>query len=119
MLTYGVGGLGHQAVQLAKSFGATVFAVDFKPEARNLAGTYIPPEQVFDIQDLQIAVDNADKPFTVDIVIDFVANKQSKCLSSVQNMFVAAIHIQALNSRRRPCDWTWPISRDWGASSSW
>ena len=78
MLIYGVGGLGHQAVQLAASYGATVYAVDFKPEARELAGTYISSDRVFDIEDLQSAVDNTDSPFTVEIVIDFVCSKQSK-----------------------------------------
>ncbi|KAJ7857139.1 hypothetical protein B0H14DRAFT_2578555 [Mycena olivaceomarginata] len=37
VLIFGIGGLGHLALQYAKHFGATVYACDFKPEARKLA----------------------------------------------------------------------------------
>ena len=76
VLIYGVGGLGHQAVQLAKSYGATVYACDFKPESRALALS-LGAEQVFDHAELTAATaDTAENPFTVDIAIDFVVDAQ-------------------------------------------
>ena len=76
VLIYGVGGLGHQAVQLAKSYGATVYACDFKPEARALALS-LGAERVFDHAELTAATaDTAEDPFTVDIAIDFVVDAQ-------------------------------------------
>ncbi|KAK6977898.1 chaperonin 10-like protein [Favolaschia claudopus] len=38
VLIFGIGGLGHLAVQYAKHLGAIVYACDFKPAARELAG---------------------------------------------------------------------------------
>ncbi|KAI0695869.1 N-benzyl-3-pyrrolidinol dehydrogenase [Cerioporus squamosus] len=82
VLIYGVGGLGHQAVQLAKSYGATVYACDFKPEARELALS-LGAEQVFDHAELTAATaDTAENPFTVDVAIDFVVDAQSFNLTS-------------------------------------
>ncbi|RPD56334.1 N-benzyl-3-pyrrolidinol dehydrogenase [Lentinus tigrinus ALCF2SS1-7] len=77
VLIYGVGGLGHQALQIAKSYGATVYACDFKPEARELALS-LGAERVFDAAELQAATaDTAKEPLAVDIGIDFVVNAQS------------------------------------------
>ncbi|KAI0723718.1 GroES-like protein [Cerioporus squamosus] len=82
VLIYGVGGLGHQALQIAKSYGATVYACDFKPEARELALS-LGAEQAFDAAELQAATaDTAKDPLVVDIGIDFVANAQSFSLLS-------------------------------------
>ncbi|KAI0633255.1 GroES-like protein [Trametes polyzona] len=78
VLVYGVGGLGHQAVQVAKHFGATVFAVDLRPEARQLA-LDLGAEQAFDLLDLTAVTSNGS--FNVNKVIDFVASSQSFDLS--------------------------------------
>ncbi|TBU53000.1 N-benzyl-3-pyrrolidinol dehydrogenase [Dichomitus squalens] len=78
VLIYGVGGLGHQAVQLAKSYGATVFACDIKASARELALS-LGAEQAFQPTELTSLTSSTDesKNFQVDIVIDFVSNQQS------------------------------------------
>ncbi|EIW62659.1 GroES-like protein [Trametes versicolor FP-101664 SS1] len=78
VLIYGVGGLGHQAVQLAKHLGATVFAVDLRPEARQLA-LDLGATQVFDLEDFAAVTSNGT--FHVDTVVDFVATAQSFELS--------------------------------------
>ncbi len=79
VLIYGAGGLGHQAIQIAKSYGVTVYACDFKPEARELALS-LGSEQAFDAAELQAATaDTAKDPLVVDIGIDFVANAQCEC----------------------------------------
>lgn len=80
ILIYGVGGLGHQALQLTKSYGATVYACDFKPEARELASS-LGAEQVFDVAQLHAAIaDDVKDPLVIDIAIDFVANAQCECI---------------------------------------
>ncbi|KAH9858849.1 GroES-like protein [Lenzites betulinus] len=88
VLIYGVGGLGHQAVQLAKHLGATVFAVDIRPEARQLALS-LGAEQAFDLEDFTNVVNNGT--FSVDTVVDFVASAQSFTLSQ------AAVALKATN----------------------
>lgn len=77
MLIYGVGGLGHQAVQLAKSYGATVFACDIKASARELALS-LGAEKAFEPTELISLTSSTDesKNFQVDVVVDFVANQQ-------------------------------------------
>ena len=71
-----MGGLGHQALQIAKSYGATVYAADFKPEARKLALS-LGAERAFDALELQAATAaDAEDPLVVDVAIDFVANAQ-------------------------------------------
>ncbi|KAH9858846.1 GroES-like protein [Lenzites betulinus] len=84
VLIYGVGGLGHQAVQVAKHLGATVFAVDIRPEARQLA-LDLGAEQAFDLQDFTDVVNNGT--FSVDTVVDFVASAQSFSLSQAAVAF--------------------------------
>ncbi|KAI0649383.1 GroES-like protein [Trametes meyenii] len=74
VLIYGIGGLGHLAVQLAKSYGATVFACDYKPAARELA-LELGAERALDLGEL--TAETMAGTFTVDVVIDFVSNEQS------------------------------------------
>ncbi|KAH9858854.1 GroES-like protein [Lenzites betulinus] len=78
VLIYGVGGLGHQALQVAKHLGATVFAVDIRPEARQLA-LDLGAERAFDLIDLTNVVGNGT--FQVDTVVDFVASAQSSAVA--------------------------------------
>lgn len=84
VLIFGIGGLGHQAVQLAKSYGATVYACDIKPAARELALSF-GAAQAFDVVGLAAALaptDPAAAPFQVDVVIDFVATQESESAHS-------------------------------------
>ena len=73
-----MGGLGHQAVQLAKHYGATVFACDFKPAARELA-LRLGAERVFhpsELQDIFASQLPSPERFSVDVVFDFVQKTQ-------------------------------------------
>ncbi|KAF7328724.1 alcohol dehydrogenase [Mycena venus] len=73
VLIFGVGGLGHLAVQYAKHLGATVYACDFKPAARKLA-LELGATEAFDLIELN---KKTTAGFTVDTTIDFVANNQT------------------------------------------
>ncbi|KAJ7611414.1 hypothetical protein DFH06DRAFT_1016065 [Mycena polygramma] len=75
VLIFGIGGLGHLAVQFAKHLGATVYVCDFKPDARKLA-LDLGADAAFDLIDLTNKT--ATGNFTVDATINFVANNQSK-----------------------------------------
>ncbi|KAJ7745589.1 hypothetical protein DFH07DRAFT_869662 [Mycena maculata] len=77
VLIFGVGGLGHLAVQYAKHFGATVYACDFKPEALKLA-LELGATEAFDLIEL---TNKTTAGFTVDITIDFVVNNQTFSLA--------------------------------------
>ncbi|GLB41041.1 putative groES-like protein [Lyophyllum shimeji] len=68
-LVIGVGGLGHQAVQVAAHFGATVYACDPKPEARELAKK-LGAVEAFSPDELTAKIAEG---FTVNVAIDFVA----------------------------------------------
>ncbi|KAF8896976.1 GroES-like protein [Mucidula mucida] len=74
VLMFGIGGLGHLGLQYAKHYGATVYAVDIKPEARKLA-LELGAEAAYDLATLNELL-TANK-LTVDITIDFVATTQT------------------------------------------
>ena len=75
VLIIGIGGLGLLAVQIAKHFGAEVYALDIRPTSRALAKKFGAKEAFSHEQlDAQLA-----DGFTVDVVIDFVATNSSKC----------------------------------------
>ncbi|EJF64551.1 GroES-like protein [Dichomitus squalens] len=76
VLVCGVGGLGHQALWLAKAYGATIFACDQYPPARQLAKN-IGAERVFTFEELKHAAQNEKEKFTVDLVVDFVGSEAS------------------------------------------
>ncbi|KAI0749435.1 N-benzyl-3-pyrrolidinol dehydrogenase [Daedaleopsis nitida] len=78
VLIFGIGGLGHQAVQLAKSYGATVYACDVKPAARELA-LALGADRAFDLVQLTAALEPAaeGRPLAVDVVLDFVSNQET------------------------------------------
>ncbi|EPQ56714.1 GroES-like protein [Gloeophyllum trabeum ATCC 11539] len=78
VLIIGIGGLGHQAVQLCKHYGATVYACDYKPAARQLA-LELGATKAFDLAELTDAT--TTKKLTVDIVFDFVATSQTFTLA--------------------------------------
>ncbi|KAJ7139985.1 hypothetical protein C8R43DRAFT_1202064 [Mycena crocata] len=73
VLIFGMGGLGHLAVQYAKHFGATVYVCDFKPAARKLAMD-LGATEAFDLIEL---TNKTAAGFTVDTTIDFVASNQT------------------------------------------
>ncbi|KAF7334905.1 alcohol dehydrogenase [Mycena venus] len=73
VLIFGVGGLGHLAVQYAKHLGATVYVCDFKPEARQLA-LDVGADEAFSLINLS---NKTAAGFTVDSTIDFIANTQT------------------------------------------
>ncbi|KAJ7485078.1 hypothetical protein B0H11DRAFT_1806390 [Mycena galericulata] len=77
VLVFGIGGLGHLAVQYAKHFGATVYVCDFKPAARKLA-LELGATEAFDL--IELTNKNA-AGFTVDTTIDFIANNQTFTLA--------------------------------------
>lgn len=77
MLVCGVRGLGHQALWLAKSYGATIFACDQYPPARQLAKN-IGAERVFTFEELNDAAQHEKEKFTVDYVVDFVGSEACK-----------------------------------------
>ncbi|KAF7339023.1 alcohol dehydrogenase [Mycena venus] len=73
VLIFGIGGLGHLAVQFAKHLGATVYACDFKPAARKLA-LDLGADAAFDLIEL---TEKTKSGFAVDCTIDFVASSQT------------------------------------------
>ncbi|KAJ7152927.1 hypothetical protein C8R46DRAFT_1302358 [Mycena filopes] len=73
VLIFGIGGLGHLAVQYAKHFGATVYVCDFKPAARKLA-LELGATEAFDLIEL---TNKAAAGFTVTTTVDFIANNQT------------------------------------------
>ena len=75
VLIIGIGGLGLLAVQIAKHFGAEVYALDIKPTSRALAKKF-GAREAFSHEQLDARIADG---FTVDVVIDFVATNSSRC----------------------------------------
>ncbi|KAJ7849586.1 hypothetical protein B0H13DRAFT_2088490 [Mycena leptocephala] len=73
VLIFGIGGLGHLAVQFAKHLGATVYVCDFKPAARKLA-LDLGADAAFNLIEL---TSKTAAGFTVDTTIDFVTTNQT------------------------------------------
>ncbi|KAJ7510674.1 GroES-like protein [Mycena galericulata] len=73
VLIFGIGGLGHLAMQFAKHLGAMVYVCDFKPAARKLA-LDLGADDAFNLIEL---TNKTAAGFTVDTTIDFVANNQT------------------------------------------
>ncbi|KAJ7440230.1 N-benzyl-3-pyrrolidinol dehydrogenase [Mycena latifolia] len=95
VLIFGVGGLGHLAVQYAKYFGATVYACDFKPAARKLA-LELGATEAFDLIEL---TNRTAAGFKVDTTIDFIASNQSE---ESLNLAMAALRGNDVNFPSRP-----------------
>ncbi|KAJ7907891.1 hypothetical protein B0H13DRAFT_2017768 [Mycena leptocephala] len=92
VLVFGIGGLGHLAIQYAKHFGATVYACDFKPAARKLA-LELGATEAFNLIEL---TNKTAAGFTVDTTIDFVADNQTF------NLAMAALSRNDINFPSRP-----------------
>ncbi|KAJ7689018.1 hypothetical protein B0H17DRAFT_1067502 [Mycena rosella] len=92
VLIFGIGGLGHLAVQYAKHFGATVYVCDFKPAARKLA-LDLGAIEAFNLIEL---TNKTAGGFTVDTTIDFIANNQTF------NLAMAALRGNAVNFPSSP-----------------
>ncbi|KAJ7659980.1 hypothetical protein B0H17DRAFT_1095640 [Mycena rosella] len=92
VLIFGIGGLGHLAVQYAKHLGATVYACDFKPAARKLA-LKLGATEAFDLIELSNKITGG---FTVDTTIDFIANNQTF------NLAMGALRGNDVNFPSRP-----------------
>ena len=79
----GVGGLGHIAVQIAKvTTGATIIAIDSRSEALELA-TSLGANYTFKVGDeIQSKVKDLTGGHGVEVVLDFVGNKQTMTLGA-------------------------------------
>ncbi|KAJ7666936.1 chaperonin 10-like protein [Mycena polygramma] len=96
VLIFGIGGVGHLALQYAKHFGATVYVCDFKPAARKLA-LELGATEAFDLIQL---TNKTAAGFTVDTTIDFVADNQSSFISYRMSSISPLIHhFSSIHSR--------------------
>jgi len=79
----GVGGLGHMAVQIAKATtGATIIAIDSRSEALELANS-LGANYAFKVGDeIQSKVKDLTGGHGVEVVLDFVGNKQTMTLGA-------------------------------------
>lgn len=80
----------------------TVYACDFKPEARKLALELgaVAAFDLIELSNMTAATNPPDKRFTVDTTMDFVSNNQSKRTSPVHTKFRKLIRvILSLQSR--------------------
>ena len=79
----GVGGLGHMAVQIAKATtGATIIAIDSRSEALELANS-LGANYTFKVGDeIQSKVKDLTGGHGVEVVLDFVGNKQTMTLGA-------------------------------------
>ncbi|KAH9951745.1 GroES-like protein [Amylocystis lapponica] len=86
VLVIGIGGLGLLAVQIAKHFGAEVYALDIRPSSRALAVDFGATE-AFDLEELSA---RTAKGFTVDAVVDFVSTSVTFAagVSAIQNKII-------------------------------
>ena len=87
VLVCGVEGVGHQALWLVKSYGATVFACDDNPAAQELARN-IGVERALSLDELKRSAQQ--EQFRVDMVFDFLGSEKCE-FHSVYGQFALVL----------------------------